>query len=276
MTTMLKRLGGMLEKARKLEEAVAASVEGVAGRMTGAPAERPPLEIALAIVDIVARDIQPAGRGQNGFPFNRIRVTLLAPTARARAQFQAVIEGPDPLPRRIETRLRAAGCDVADLSVKVAYVSKTRAEWTQPDFHVECLRVDHQEPTADDPQPRLKLVVVAGSTGLASYAFGAAIVAMGRGAEICDSRGRLVRVNHVAFADGDDPINQTVSRLHARITHDAASGSYRVFDDGSAQGTSVIRQGRGYVVPRGGRGMTLASGDELVLGRARVRVTIPR
>jgi hypothetical protein len=276
MTAMLKKIGGMLDRARKLEAAMTASIEGAAGRMTGTPAERPPLEIAHAIVDAVADDIQPTGRGQNGFPFNLIKVTLVASTARARAQLQGVIDGPDPLAQRIVTRLRAAGCDVAGLSVRIAYVSRARAEWPQQEFHVECVRVDRQEAAAAEPLPRLKLAVLAGSAASATFAFGATVVAIGRGAEISDSRGRLVRVNHVAFTDGDDAINQTVSRLHARIEHDAATGAYRVFDDGSAQGTSVIRQGRGYPVARGSRGMTLAPGDEIVLGRARLKVNILR
>jgi hypothetical protein len=274
--TMIKRLGGLLEKARKIEAAMAASVEGTASRVAGAPAERSPLEIAHAIVDAVAADIQPSGRGQNGFPFNVIKVTLLAPTARVRAQLQAVMEGPDPLEQRIVSRLRAAGCDVAGLSVRIACASKARAEWTQPDYHVECLRVDPAETAGAEPQPRLKLVVAAGQAASATHIFGATGVAIGRGTEIVDSRGRLVRVNHVAFADVDDAINQTVSRLHARIEHDAASGAYRVFDDGSAQGTSVIRQGKGHPVSRGSRGMTLRSGDEIALGLARLKVTILR
>lgn len=275
MTAMLKKIGGMLDRARRLETVIAASVEGAASRMTGTPAERPPLEIAHAIVDAVAGDIQPTGRGQSGFPFNLIKVTLVAPTARARAQLQGVIDGPDPLAQRIVTRLRAAGCDVAGLSVRTAYVNKARAEWAHREFHVECVRIDRPEAAAE-PLPRLKLVVLAGSAASAAYAFGATVVAIGRGGEISDSRGRVVRVNHVAFSDTDDAVNQTVSRLHARIEHDAATGAYRVFDDGSAQGTSVIRQGRGYPVSRGSRGMTLAPGDEIVLGRARLKVNILR
>ena len=276
MTAILKKFGGLLEKARRLEGVMAASVEGAASRMTGAPAERPPLEIAHAVVDAVARDIQPTGRGQHGFPFNSIRVTLLAPTPRGRAQLQAVLEGPDPLPARIESRLRAAGCNVTGLSVKVTYVAKPKLEWLEPDFHIECARLDQQSALDAGPPTRLKITVMAGTAAAGSYAFGTGTVAIGRGAEISNSRGRLVRVNQVAFADNDDPINQTVSRLHARIAHDVTSGSYRLFDDGSAQGTSVIRQGRGYPVSRGSRGMTLAAGDEVVIGQARLKVVIAR
>lgn len=276
MTAMLRKLGGILEKARKLEGAMAASVEGAAGRMTGAPTQRPPLEIAHAVVESVARDIQPTGRGQHGFPFNVIRVTLHAPTPRVRAQLQSVLDGPDPLAARIESRLRAAGCSVAGLSVKVTYAAKPRPEWSEPDFHIECSRVDHQDSPDVSPQVRLKLTVLAGTAAASSYVFGAGSVTIGRGAEISNTRGRLVRVNQIAFIDNGDSINQTVSRLHARIDHDLTSGSYRLFDDGSAQGTSVIRQGRGYPVSRGSRGMTLVAGDEVVLGQARLKVATAR
>jgi hypothetical protein len=160
--------------------------------------------------------------------------------------------------------------------VKVTYATKPKLEWAEPDFHIECARLDQQSALDAGPPTRLKITVMAGTAAAGSYAFGTGTVAIGRGAEISNSRGRLVRVNHVAFADNDDPINQTVSRLHARIAHDVTSGSYRLFDDGSAQGTSVIRQGRGYPVSRGSRGMTLAAGDEVVIGRARLKVAIAR
>ena len=274
MTAMLKRLNGLLEKARKIEAAMASSVEGAASRATGAPAERSPLEIVHAVVDAVAREVQPAGRGQNGFPFTHVRVTLLAATPRARAQLQTIAEGPEPLLERIESRLRAAGCKASGLSVKVAFAARSRPEWSQPDCDVQCVRVDVPEAPASESQPRLELVVSAGSAGKSSYTFATSVIALGRGVEICDSRGRLIRVNHISFGDGADEVNQTVSRLHARIEYDARTASYRIFEEGSAQGTTVIRQGRGYVVSPGTRGMVLATGDEICLGRARVKVRV--
>jgi predicted component of type VI protein secretion system len=57
------------------------------------------------------------------------------------------------------------------------------------------------------------------------------------------------------------------------VEHDARADAYRVHDEGSSRGTSVIRDGRGQPVPRG-RGLRLRSGDVLVLGDARVRVKI--
>ena len=65
-----------------------------------------------------------------------------------------------------------------------------------------------------------------------------------------------------------------MSRAHAHIQYDAATGEYRLFDDNSAYGTSLLREGRMITAPAGGRGIRLESGDELYLGQARVRFEI--
>jgi hypothetical protein len=48
-----------------------------------------------------------------------------------------------------------------------------------------------------------------------------------------------------------------------------------VYDDGSEHGTGIVRHGRTLAVPRGARGVRLESGDEIVLGEARLRVRFP-
>ena len=270
---MLKKINDVFENARRLEATIAERVEGAATRVTGGPGAREPLDTAHAIVDLVAREIQATGRGHRGFPFNQVRITLLAPTPRAKARLQAVIDGPDPLRDRITSRLATAGCDVDGLMVTVAYATKAKADWVQPDFDVECLRVDAREvPLVTSPGHRLGLRVLAGETVSASYDLDADTVTIGRGTEIADDRGRLIRVNLIAFTDGAGDINATVSRLHAHVTREVG-GTWRIFDDGSAQGTMVVRQGRGHVVSQWGRGIVLRSGDEIVLGRARLSVT---
>ena len=270
---MTRQIDDMLGRARKLESAIAARVEDAARKVTGSMATEP-LEIALAIVESVEHEIQPAGRGQRVFPFNQIRVSLVAATPRAKAHLEAVCEGPPSLHERIALRLQAAGCAAPDLAVKVSFVAKARPDWTDRGFHLAYAR----SPVITDPAAavgaRLDLTVTNGVTGQSSYSFGSETVAIGRGAEVRDSRQRLIRINQVAFIEGGGEVNHSVSRRHARIEHDAASRVYRVFDDGSAQGTNVIRRGRGIAVPRGTKGMVLQSGDELVLGQARVAVKI--
>jgi hypothetical protein len=120
----------------------------------------------------------------------------------------------------------------------------------------------------------VELLVTHGVATQQTYTFTSCPIAIGRGDEVRDNRQRLLRTNDLVFSEGGGEVNDTVSRRHARIEHDDASGAFRVYDDGSAQGTSIVRKGRGFPVPRGTRGTRLHTGDEIVLGHARVRVTI--
>jgi hypothetical protein len=267
---MKKKISDLISKARALESTLAAGVEGAARRVAGSPV-RQPLETMHAVVDCVEQSIQPSGRGQMAFPFNQIRVTLAAPSAETKAYLEAVCDGPPRLHARIVERLQNAGCVVPPLEISVGFVTKARPKWRQPEFDVEFARA----PIAVAAPPaasRLELTVTHGTAERSVYVFDCAPIALGRGDEVRDSRQRLLRTNHVAFVEGGGDVNHSVSRRHARIEPDERA--FRVFDDGSAQGTTVIRQGRGLPVPRGAKGLRLQSGDEIVLGQARVRVAI--
>ena len=68
-----------------------------------------------------------------------------------------------------------------------------------------------------------------------------------------------------------------MSRRHAHLEYSAADRTYRIYDDGSEQGTAVARNGRTIAVPPGARGVRLQPGDEILLGHARLRVrVVPR
>ena len=105
-----------------------------------------------------------------------------------------------------------------------------------------------------------------------TYSFLAHRIDLGRGAEVSDRRNRLVRTNHVAFTEGSAEVNQSVSRQHAHIAYEPRTGQFRLHDDGSEHGTGIVRDGSTVDVPRGSRGVRLQSGDEIVLGEARLRV----
>jgi pSer/pThr/pTyr-binding forkhead associated (FHA) protein len=115
---------------------------------------------------------------------------------------------------------------------------------------------------------------VNGTAEKSSYAFALPRVNLGRCAEVRDSLSRLVRTNHVAFVDLTGASNHSVSRRHAHIEYVEAARHYRLRDDRSAHGTSIVRNGRTVAVPAGSRGIRLESGDEIVLGEARARVRI--
>ncbi|MEO8256326.1 MAG: FHA domain-containing protein [Acidobacteriota bacterium] len=265
----------ILGHARRLESKIARALDGVAHRAAGTGA-REPLAIAHAIVEAIEREVQPAGRGRHVFPFNRLTLSVVAPSDEARARLEAVFDGETPLRDRIVDRLKSAGCDVPSLTVEVVYVPETGSQWANRDFHLQFARVTGAD-EASPPSARsaaLELTIVHGSAEQAGYAFTLARVDLGRCAEVRDGRNRLIRTNHVAFADGAGDLNQSVSRRHAHIEYAAGSGHYRVYDDRSAHGTGVLRNGLTITVYPGSRGVRLESGDEIVLGEARVRVRI--
>jgi len=280
----------ILAKARELEAKLARTVDRAAARVTpagGGPRE--PLEIAHAVVEAVEREVQPAGRGRHLFPFNRIQVLVVAPTKHARARFEAIFAVEPTLTQRIHTRLETAGCVPVGLAVKVDYVEAAGQGWATPDVHLDFDRVDEPLPEphvagsaaaapapalVEEPPPGVEIEIVAGQAEQPLYSFQFARIDLGRCTHVRDRRNQLVRTNHVAFADTDDALNQTVSRRHAHLEYSVSERAYRVYDDGSEHGTVVSRGGRTIVVPPGARGVRLQPGDEILLGNARLRVRL--
>lgn len=274
----------ILAKARQLEAKLARTVDRAAARVIP-PGGREPLEIVLAVVEAVEGEVQPAGRGRQLFPFNRIRVVLVAPSRHAQARFEATFAVEPTLAQRIQTRLETAGCLPPDLAVAVDYVDVAGAGWSAPDVHVEFDRVDTPvpeplaeaepaPPPVEEPPPAVEIEVAAGEAEQPAYSFQFARIDLGRCTHVRDRRNQLVRTNHVAFADTDDAINRTVSRRHAHLHYSASERAFRLYDDGSEQGTAVSRGGRTIAVPPGARGVRLQPGDEILLGNARLRVRV--
>ena len=273
----------ILAKARQLEAKLARTVDRAAARMM-VPGNREPLEIAHAVVEAVEREVQPAGRGRQLFPFNRLHVRVVAPTPHVQARFEATFAMEPTLAQRIHARLESARCMPADLAEDVSYVEAAGDGWNAPDVHVEFERVDAppvQELVAatapvavEEPAPGVEIEVAAGDAAQATYSFDFARIDLGRCVEVRDRRNQLVRRNHVVFADTDDAINRTVSRRHAHLDYSAGERAYRVYDDGSEQGTAVARGGKTISVPPGARGVRLQPGDEILLGHARLKVRV--
>ncbi len=260
--------------ARRLESKIARTLDSAAQRALGSTA-RDPLAVIHAVVDFVEQELQPAGRGRRVFPYNAVTVTLAAASPAEHARYEAVLDCRPTLRERIVEGLRSTGAEVPDLDVRIVYAREARSDWTAADFHVELARVAASveilspEPTA----PRsIELTVVHGTTEQPVYSLALARIDLGRGREVRDTRSHLLRTNHVAFTERSGDINTSVSRRHAHIRWDPASRTYRIYDDGSAHGTHVLRNGSTIVVRTGSRGMRLRDGDEIVLGEARVRV----
>ena len=268
-------------KARKLEQRISRTVDAAVDELIGRSATAP-VEIMHAVLDRAETEIQDIGRGRRVFPFNRVRVYVIAAPGdrKLRARFAAAAAGPPSLAERLAERLRSAGCPADGVQAEMVYARRRGPAWADADFHIE---FDRAEATAAAPAQRtgvdgerIRLAVVKGSAGQRSYVFGKGRIDMGRSVEIVDQRQRLVRTNQVAFGEEGPDANRTVSRRHAHIEYSGSDGCYRIWDDRSAHGTSIIRDGRTIKVPAGARGIKLQANDEIALGQARVRVVIEK
>jgi hypothetical protein len=263
-----------LGKARRLESTIARRLDRAAREVVGA-VTREPLEIVHLVVEAVEHEIQPGGRGTRVFPFNSITLSVLASSREERARFEAVLAGELPLRDRIVEHLRSKSCAIDGLTLDVAYVAKAPKDWRHPQFTLAFARVARapaKEPPRETAFARIDLTVVRGTAERKTYSFAAKRIDLGRCAEVRDTRNRLIRTNQVAFVEGSGEVNQSVSRRHAHLAYEPTSGGYRLRDDGSAHGTSVIRNGSTLAVPPGSLGIRLRTGDELVLGEARLRI----
>jgi hypothetical protein len=270
---MTHKLKSLFTGPRSLESRLTTALESRSRDLAGS-APTQPFELVELAAEEVASHVHLAGRGRYAFPYNSVTITFAAATSENQARFHAICAGPPSIQARVLQRLAGAGCEVsdADVDVRVGFVPEADASWTQP-FHLALARIDARSRPAR-ARVSIDLLVTHGTADRGAFTFDALPIAIGRGAEVRDSRHQLLRINHVAFADGDDEVNKSVSRRHARIEMDDDSGRPRIIDDNSAQGTSVIRKGRGIPIPKGSRGLSLQSGDEIVLGQARLKVTV--
>jgi len=265
----------IIAKARKLESTLARTIDRAAQQWSRS-GPRGPLEVLHTVLEAVEDRIEPAAGATGVFPFNRIKVSVVAPSREARVRFAAVLDEQPTLQERISGKLLALGCEAPGLQVRVVYVAQPEPAWTTPEVHVDFSRASSADLPAPEVPPthEIKLTVVSGTSDRAVYSLALDRINLGRCAEVRDNRNRLIRTNHVVFTDGAGPINETVSRCHAHIDCSDGAGERRIVDDRSAHGTAMLRNGRTIPVPAGSRGVRLRSGDEVILGEARLRVKI--
>ncbi len=261
-----------LDKLVKLEKAV----EGKLDRLTrrkGAPEE--PFEWIPPMLDEIEQRVVPTGGRGRVFPYEVVRVELRVHPASLEAA--RAVFGAGAFEERVRERLRQVRCEApAELRVRLR-VRPRQAEDESPyviSFRrpVAEKRPDAEEAgvRADAAVPTVRIMVIEGHCRRRIHELKLERINLGRLDSVEGRGAQRLRRNHVAFLDRDDPVDATVSRAHAHIEYFAGDG-FRVFDDGSAQGTRIMREGRSIPVARGAvRGVRLRHGDEIELGMARV------
>ncbi|MDQ6708631.1 MAG: FHA domain-containing protein [Acidobacteriota bacterium] len=225
------------------------------------------LEIRRDILNQVKDQIQAKGNGEYVFPCNEIDIRIGNPDAGKRDLAEAAFAEDRSMEKDIRDLLSEAGCRVrADFTINIEITADENAQPFRIAFH-RTTTARKAEPS----RPVARLSVVRGQSDTPQIEIHADRVNLGRLREVVDERGSLRRRNDIAFAESET----TVSREHAYIRYDPASGKFRLYDYMSQRETAIFRDGRRIEAPRAStRGVQLQSGDEIHLGDARVRFEI--
>jgi hypothetical protein len=238
-------------------------------------ADARPLEIREAVIDRVEQRVEPAAAGRRVLPHNHVSITVVAGDKDDRAALEAAL---DDVADAIRARLAEIRCPLpSGFDVEVHYLEKAKSGWKpEQRFAVdfESRVVTRPTTTRASSPPALRMNVLRGQASEPCYTLKELHVRIGRTAAPLDHTGRP-RHNHVIFVEEGDEHSATVGRAHASIRYDAARREYRLFDDGSHNGTRVVRSGTILnVVARDPVGVTILSGDEVQLGTAALLVEI--
>jgi hypothetical protein len=260
----------IVDRARQLSRTVAGRLRRAVDPPLASDAT--PLEIRHFIIESIESRVQPAGGGRRKFPDALVDVKIVADPAAQRALRTAL----DDVQSGVLARLKELSCEApAGFGVQVTYLKRAPAGWP-PDRQV-AVEYSHVQPVESvaSGMPELTLTVTRGSAAQESYSFTQPIVRVGRSPAPHDDRGRTRR-NDVAFLEDGNDDNMTVTRGHCEIRYSRAGG-YRVFDERSANGTRIVRNGEIIDVPANDPiGVAILDGDELQFGTAAVRVGVGR
>ena len=232
---------------------------------------REPIEVRHAIVKEVMSRVDALPRGRFAFAYAQVKARVLMQSPERRRSYELLFVEADPLTREIISRFNEQKVEFpARFKVDVELVDSLPDDVSENGFDVSYGNPP-SAPLSPETTP-IRLTVLAGNADKPEYCFTRRRINIGRLAEVLDADMRVVRRNDLALKDDSTAENSTVSRAHAHMEFDPDTSQFRVFDDGSAHGTTVIRDGAGIPVPRGtSKGIVLRPGDEIVVGKARVR-----
>jgi hypothetical protein len=224
---------------------------------------REPIEVRRDVLREIADQVQSAGGGEYLFPFTGVRVELLAANETQLAPLEAIFSLPG-FAEDVKGAIADRGARPKQLDVQV---EGKVAEAAGSPYKISYQRSASPAARISGPRPQARLLVIEGQAESQEVAIDRNLLYIGRLRDVVNSRTGLERQNHLAF----DAAETTVSRKHARLEYDAEDGKFRLFND--PEQTSVSRDGRG-IPCDATRGVQLRSGDELILGRARIRFEI--
>jgi len=259
-----------MSRLHDLERRIDEKLRGLL-RSSSPDQKRELLEVHRAVLDDVAAHVDTLPRGKQAFGYTQLDVQILLPDPALRRSYELVFIEADALSRDIRQRLEDQRIELpAQISVQVELVPKLPPDVAARGFDVHYGNAPIQQPSRELPEVRF--TIISGSAQQPELLLKRRRINLGRLAEVVDAEQRLTRQNDVAFRDDAPAPNQSVSRAHAHIEFDSENAAFRLYDDRSAHGTTIVRDGTVIPVPPGpNKGVALRDGDEIVLGQARLR-----
>jgi hypothetical protein len=252
---------------KQIEKALDQRLRGIFGGSASEPGAREAVELYRDALEQISARASVGKRGDRIFPFDVIRIELMATNPERKAVLETLFEpgqmAEDIRASLVEERVAAP----RELAVQIHFPPDAATE-----LRVICEKAASQlqqsgEP-ASLPATPAKLITKSGISSAEIFSVERPHVNIGRVPEVVDSVGRPVRRNDLHFPERAHEANSTVSRSHAHLRFDSASGEWRIYDDGSSLGTSIFRDGRRIEVPaHASRGVALRPGDEIYLGQ---------
>jgi hypothetical protein len=255
---------------RRIEQTLDQRLRGLFGKSSNEA-----IELYRDALDQIGARATVGKRGRV-FPFDLIKIELRAADAERKTVLEALFDPAQMIDDVKATLLAERARAPENLAVMVHYPVDAAV-----DLRIVCEKTA-PEPAAEAPPPSpliplipVLLRTLAGSSSEPEFVADRPRINIGRERDVVDSLGRAVRRNDLFFPEGADEANASVSRSHAHIRFDGASGEWRIYDDGSTLGTALFRDGRRIDVPaHAPRGAKLLPGDEIYLGQARLRLEI--
>jgi hypothetical protein len=254
---------------KQIEKALDQRLRGIFGGSASAPGSREAIELYRDALDQIGARATAGKRGDRVFPFDLIRIELMAAAPDRKAVLETLFEPAQMAEDIRATLLEERVSAPRDLAVEIHFPPDAAAELRVVCEKAAAGRLEAGEPAA--PPAPAKLLAKTGIASAETFPLERQQVNIGRDPEVVDSLGRAVRRNDLHFPEGLHEANSTVSRSHAHLRFDSAGGEWRIYDDGSSLGTSIFRDGRRIEVPaHASRGVALRPGDEIYLGQARL------
>ncbi len=238
-----------------------------------------PLELKQGVIRKVDDGIVAVGGGRRIFPYTALEVRLYAGDEAAKGLLRAALVDGGLLETAIREHLSPPRCEPAAPRVRVTFAAA--AGGTPPAEGFDLIF----DPGGHAKEAEAYLEVLEGLANRRQILLQHRETYIGRTEFPPTKTSQVIRKNDLYFLDpreqagrvskdlkASERVNQSVSRMHARIVYDEKDDSYYVYDDGSSKGTTLLRGGRGMaasVEPHVGK--ALESGDVICFGKAKVK-----